>query len=139
MNLETLYSIANTGGALTWLPLALVPLRHGWPVRLARVVAFLLAFLYLVLLVSFWGRGEGGFDSLASVAKLFDQPGLLLAGWVHYLVFDLLIGSWEREEASRIGMSQWALGPCLFFTLMFGPVGWLAFLGVRRFKKGSRS
>jgi len=137
MELETFFSIASTLAAGAWVFLALVPLRWSWPLRLARVVAGSLAMLYVGLLLSFWARGEGGFDSLANVARLFETPGLLLAGWVHYLVFDLLVGSWEREEAARVGLRQWALVPCLFLTFMFGPTGWLAFLGVRRYRKGA--
>jgi len=57
---------------------------------------------------------------------------------VHYLAFDLLVGTWEREEAARLGMSRWALLPCLFLTFLFGPIGWLAFLGVRHFSMSTR-
>ena len=56
---------------------------------------------------------------------------MLLAGWVHYLAFDLLVGTWEREEAAAIGLSRWLLLPCLGLTLMFGPVGWLLFMAMR--------
>jgi hypothetical protein len=45
--------------------------------------------------VSLFWRSPGGFSTLAGVAVLFSNPWLLLAGWVHYLAFDLLIGSWE--------------------------------------------
>ena len=37
---------------------------------------------------------EGGFSSLARVAALFRDPWALLAGWVHYLCFDLFTGAW---------------------------------------------
>jgi hypothetical protein len=137
--LETVFAIANGAATLCWLALALTPSSWSWPTRLARVVAGLLATLYVGLILSFWSRGEGGFGSLSDVASLFETRGLLLAGWVHYLVFDLLVGSWEREEAARIGLRSWALVPCLFLTFLFGPTGWLAFLGVRRYKKGASS
>ena len=44
---------------------------------------------------------EGGFGSLADVATLFGKPELLLAGWIHYLAFDLFIGAWEVRDAQR--------------------------------------
>ncbi|MBV9613183.1 MAG: DUF4281 domain-containing protein [Acidobacteriaceae bacterium] len=31
------------------------------------------------------------------------HPWLLLAGWVHYLAFDLLVGSWELQDATKYG------------------------------------
>jgi hypothetical protein len=135
MELETVFSIGNTVAAAAWLALALIPTRWGWPTRLARLVAAALAMLYAALLASFWSRGQGGFGSLAQVAELFGEQGLLLAGWVHYLVFDLLVGSWEREEAARVGLTRWLLVPCLFLTFMFGPAGWLSFLAARRFQE----
>ena len=44
---------------------------------------------------------EGGFGSLADVATLFQKQELLLAGWIHYLAFDLFIGAWETRDAAR--------------------------------------
>ena len=55
----------------------------------------------------------------------------MLIGWVHYLAFDLWIGSWEAEEAHRVGMSHLMLLPCLAFTFLAGPFGLLMFLGLR--------
>jgi ABA DEFICIENT 4-like len=135
MELETFFSGASTVAAIAWLPLAATPSKWTWPVRAARGVAIVLAFGYVALILTFWARGEGGFGSLAQVAQLFQEPGLLLAGWVHYLAFDLLVGSWEREEAIRIGLGPWFLVPTLILTFMFGPAGWLCFLGVRRFHR----
>jgi hypothetical protein len=139
MNLETVFSAASTLAMMGWLSLALVPRRFSWPVRAARLVALALAFGYVALLATYFARGEGSFDSLAGVAELFREPGLLLAGWVHYLAFDLLVGSWEREEAIRIGLGPLLLIPSLFLTLMLGPAGWLAFLGLRRFHQARQS
>jgi hypothetical protein len=139
MNLETVFSAASTLAMMGWLLLAFVPRRFSWPVRAARLVALALAFGYVALLATYFASGEGSFGSLAGVAELFREPGLLLAGWVHYLAFDLLMGSWEREEAVRIGLGPLLLVPSLFLTLMFGPAGWLAFLGLRRFHQARQS
>lgn len=139
MELESVFSIASALAAVSWLLLAIPPLRWRWPARAAGIAAFLLAALYVALIVTFWLRGEGGFDSLENVASLFEERGLLLAGWVHYLAFDLLVGLWERGEAARLNVHRLALIPCLFLTFMFGPAGWLAFMAVRRYKEDSAS
>jgi hypothetical protein len=139
MSLEAVFSVASGLATIGWLVLALVPRRFGWPVRAARLVALALAFAYVALLAAFFARAEGGFGSLAEVARLFAEPGALLAGWVHYLAFDLLVGSWEREEAIRIGLGPHVLLPSLFLTFMFGPAGWLCFLGLRRFHQARQS
>jgi len=138
MSPDTLFSIAGTSATLGWLALALTPLRWALTRTVALCVGAGLAVVYAALIAVYWTQGSGDFNSLAGVASLFQHPGLLLAGWVHYLAFDLLVGIWEREEAARVGMSRWALLPCLALTFLFGPIGWLAFLGVRHFFTSTR-
>ena len=77
-------------------------------------------------------NATNGDGSLPAVAELFADRWLLLAGWVHYLAFDLLVGRWEAEDAARHGVSPWLATPCLGLTFMFGPIGWLAYLATRR-------
>ena len=134
MSPHDLFPIPNTAAALCWLMLMLAPPGSAWPRRVALGAAVLLAMTYAALIGAFVSQGQGDFQSLAGVQRLFQHPGLLLAGWVHYLVFDLLVGLWERAEAARIGLSRWLLLPCLFLTFMFGPIGWLVFLAVRQFR-----
>jgi hypothetical protein len=85
MSPEQLFSSANAIAALSWLLLALLP-RHRWVTGLVtgKVVPALLAALYIGLIVSTFGRVDGGFSTLAGVAALFTNPWLLLAGWIHY-------------------------------------------------------
>jgi hypothetical protein len=132
--LETLFSVAGAAAAVGWLTLAFAPSHWQKGVRLTSLaVAGALAMLYAGLIGAFWISADGGFRSLEDVARLFGTPGLLLAGWVHYLAFDLLVGLWEREEAARVGVPRWALVPCLLLTFLLGPLGWLSFLAVRAF------
>ena len=134
MTPHALFPIPNTAALLCWLMLMVSPPGSAWPRRIALGAAVLLAMTYAALIGAFVSQGQGDFQSLAGVQRLFQHPGLLLAGWVHYLVFDLLVGLWERAEAQRIGLSRWLLLPCLFLTFMFGPIGWLVFLAVRQFR-----
>ncbi len=53
------------------------------------------------MLANFY-EAKGGFGSLAEVALLFSNPHILLAGWIHYLAFDLFIGGWEVRDAQRL-------------------------------------
>jgi hypothetical protein len=73
----------------------------------------------------------GGFSNLAGVAMLLSNRWLLLAGWVHYLAFDILIGSWELEDAREHGIPHLIVVPCLLLTFMFGPAGWVLYRVVR--------
>ncbi len=132
---EPLFSLANALALPGWALLVLAPrwrgtqalvLRGGWPLGLAALYAVFIAGHYL-------GErgGEGGFGSLAQVALLFQDPWALLAGWVHYLCFDLWVGAWEVRDAQRRGVPHGAVVPALVLTFLLGPVGLLVYLGVR--------
>jgi hypothetical protein len=132
MSPEQLFSIANALSVLCWLLLAVLPNRR-WvtDVVTGRVAPALFAAAYAVIVIAVFPRVEGSFSTLAGVMALFANPWLLLAGWLHYLAFDLLIGTWEARDSVERGVPRWLLVPCLFLTLMFGPMGWLAYLAVR--------
>ncbi|MDP9230613.1 MAG: ABA4-like family protein, partial [Bacteroidota bacterium] len=74
---------------------------------------------------------EKSFGSLAGVMALFQNPRLLVAGWVHYLAFDLLTGVFIKNNSLKHGISHWLVIPCLFFTFMLGPVGLLLYMIIR--------
>ena len=133
MSPDVIFSIANTVAILAWVLLAVAPGRR-WvtDVVTARVVPLFFAVLYLAIVVTLFGRSEGSFSTLSGVATLFSNPWLLLAGWLHYLAFDLLIGTWEARDAREHDVPHLLLVPCLVLTLMFGPAGWLAYLVARR-------
>jgi hypothetical protein len=126
------FSIVNLIALGGWVLLAAFPHRR-WPAE--RVSGWLLpavlAGVYVVIVASSWGRSPGGFSSLVAVSQLFENPWLLLAGWVHYLAFDLLVGSWIVRDSRERGIKhRWVL-PSLLLTFLFGPAGWLSYLGLR--------
>lgn len=138
MALETLFQTANAAVLATWIALAAAPYRPAVNRVLAGVVVPLcLAAAYVVLIAAYLGESQGGFGSLAEVRALFQTPGLLLAGWLHYLAFDLFIGAWEAREAERTGLSRWSLLPALALTFLFGPAGLALFWGLRAAKLGT--
>jgi hypothetical protein len=138
MTPELVFSIANTAALVSWVTLAVFPRRRViTDIICARVVPALFAALYVALLLTKGSEGEGGFGSLAGVAQLFSHPWILLAGWIHYLAFDLFVGSWEVRDARERSVRHLWVVPCLVLTFMFGPAGWLAYLGVRRWAAGS--
>ncbi|MEO0902914.1 MAG: abscisic acid-deficient protein Aba4 family protein, partial [Bacteroidota bacterium] len=58
----------------------------------------------------------------------------VMAGWVHYLAFDLLIGMWMINQNRTLGIHQLLMAPCLFATFMLGPVGFLLFTILKAIK-----
>jgi len=131
MQPETIFSVANTFPLIGWLLLIVAP-RWKFTFTLVRwVVVLLLSLLYASIAISTFGESEGGFGSLAEVSQLFENPWSLLAGWVHYLAFDLFVGSWEVENAQKLGVSHWLVIPCLLLTLFLGPAGLLLYFILR--------
>ena len=100
-----------------------------------KVVPSLFAVLYTAIAVSLFGRTPGGFSTLAGVGMLFSNPWVLLAGWVYYLAFDLLVGSWELQDAQEHGISHLLVLPCLALTFLFGPAGWLLYTILRSVRR----
>ncbi len=130
--LDALFSLGSTAALLGWVLLAAVPHWRGVASLVAgAVIPGLLATAYAGLVMAWWSRTEGGFGSLDELASAFGMRPLLLAGWLHYLAFDLLIGAWEVREARRRSMPHWSILPALALTLLFGPVGWLVFMAQR--------
>jgi len=131
MTPDLLFSVTSTLAMLAWVLLVLLPGRT-WVTRSIAgfAVPALLAAVYVALVATQWGGSQGGFSTLSGVAQLFANPWLLLAGWVHYLCFDLLIGCWEARDGRRRGMPHLLLVPCLLLTFMFGPAGWLLYQGI---------
>jgi hypothetical protein len=132
MTPEHVFSIANLVALAGWILLVLVPGRR-WvaDVATAWVIPGLFALAYTPIVATQFFGGQGGFSSLAAVSTLFSNPWTLLAGWIHYLAFDLLIGTWEARDARQRGVPHLALVPCLALTFMFGPAGWLLYAIVR--------
>ncbi len=132
MTPELAFSVANLTAMLSWVLLVVLPRRRWVSDTVAGVgVPALLAAFYVVLVATNWGNSSGGFSSLANVALLFANPWMLLAGWVHYLCFDLLIGCWEVRDARERGVPHLLVVPCLAATFMFGPAGWLLYRAIR--------
>jgi hypothetical protein len=132
VTLEALFQAAGAVAAAGWVVLVFFP-RAGWvaPLVAGALVPVLLALLYVGLIVVGLPGAEGGFGSLADVARLFESRVLLLAGWVHYLAFDLFVGAWEVRDAARRGVPHRVVVPCLVLTFLLGPSGLLAYLVVR--------
>ena len=136
MSPTQLFTLANPAALLGWALLVLAP---RWRVTrwlvLSGALSAALAVAYGLLIGTHYlgphGR-EGGFGSLAEVGALFQDPWALLAGWVHYLCFDLFVGAWEMRDAQRRGLPHWLLLPCLLLTFLFGPLGLLLYFGLRQ-------
>ncbi len=135
---EFFFKAANSLALLAWIALILSPPKARWTPRIWRIAGrFLpLAFslVYLLMLAMYW-RGDGGFNSIEQVRALFNQPGAVVAGWVHYLAFDLFVGVWIAQRSAQLQLPHWVVVPLLVLTFLLGPLGYLSFIALRAILK----
>jgi ABA DEFICIENT 4-like len=136
MTPEQLFSIVNLVTLAAWLLLVLLPRVRWTSTVVPLVLPSFLAVVYVGLLAAALPWGKGGFSSLAAVKTLFANPWALLAGWVHYLAFDLFIGGWEVRDAQARGIPHLLVVPALLLTFLFGPAGLILYLTIRLFVSG---
>lgn len=134
MDLEQLFSMAGLLAVAGWLLLVILPNKAIVQLVAGAVIPLVLSVGYLILIFLHFRGAEGGFGSLADVATLFQKQELLLAGWIHYLAFDLFIGAWETRDAQRSGLPHIVVIPCLVMTFMLGPIGLLFYFAIRTAK-----
>ena len=122
---ESLFQLANTLVLPFWLLLAIIP-KHRLTIWIVRSggASCLFAGLYILCLAKApSGFNWESFSTLAGLRQAFGDNWLFLAGWIHYLAFDLYVGAKITSEHSAMGSSHIGLLFKLFFTMMLGPIG----------------
>ena len=129
MTPDDLFGLAGMAAMAGWTVLVLAPRRwaalNAFP---ALVIPAGLSALYAALVLRHFAGAGGGFGSLAEVAELMSDPWVLLAGWVHYLAFDLVVGASSARRMDAAGVSRLVQAPLLLTIFLFGPAGFLLVL-----------
>ena len=137
MSLNTIYIVSSALALIGWIVLLVSSLTAGKiSDTVVRLVPALLSMIYLVLLITLLPFEGGSLKSLTDITSLFNRPECALVGWVHYLAFDLFVGSWQVQTARRQQIPKMALIPTLLLTMLVGPVGLLFFLLAHHVYKG---
>ncbi|MGB8818421.1 MAG: ABA4-like family protein [Rhizobiaceae bacterium] len=132
MTYETVFNISNGAAALAWVYLIFLPRWKVMDTALFLVLIPALSFAYSALVfVHFFTVPGGGFSSIDEVRQLFLSDPVLVAGWIHYLAFDLFVGWWIAREADAASVSRLVQAPIFAATFLFGPLGLLLFLGIK--------
>lgn len=132
MSASDIFSICNLVILAGWLLLLMMP---NWKYTSSIILNFLLvlfAVLYTFLLVQDFGQMSlDSFNSLAKLKVLFQSDSAVLAGWVHYLIFDLFVGTYIVSTSIKIGLPRWVYTCILPFAFMCGPISYLIFVMVK--------
>ncbi|HAH08615.1 MAG TPA: DUF4281 domain-containing protein [Alphaproteobacteria bacterium] len=134
---DEVYTFANNAILPFWALLLILPRWIGTQIlvhSVAMPVLLGLTYVWYFATGAFFGPGvppEASFGTLEGVMAFFTIKEAVVAGWVHYLVFDLFVGAWITRDAARRGISHWFVVPCLPLTLLLGPIGLLTYLIIR--------
>lgn len=131
MEVEQLFGWAGQVAFCGWFILVLLPRNKALIFITQYCLPLGLSALYSGLMLTHFFSSDGGYGSLAAVRSLFENDFILLAGWVHYLAFDLFVGSWIARHADKVRLSRLLQAPILIATFMFGPLGLGLFLLMR--------
>lgn len=95
----------------------------------------ILSLVYIFLLLNSLNHSEGGMHSLSAIRKGFESDDVLLLGWIHYLIFDAIIGTLILRHSIKHFVPHLHIVFPLLLTLLFGPIGWLFYVVYCRIKK----
>ena len=128
MTPEAMFQIANPVAMLGWIALIFAPFAPRITDLIANfIIPMLMALAYSALILVYWSGSTGGYGNLPDVMALFTDPHIALAGWVHYLAFDLLIGAWAVRHARAAQIPHLLVLPHLVMIFLFGPAGYLTY------------
>ena len=125
----------NLGSLPAWFSMVLLPRwRHTKTITLAVAVAYSL--LYATLACVLFSESVLSLDFKAlttaeGVTKVFSDSTAVLAGWAHFIVFDLFTARFFLQDSARVGIPHLAVVPCILGCMFFGPVGLLTYVLVK--------
>ena len=126
----------NLGSLPAWFSMVLLPRwRHTKIITLAVAVAY--ALLYATLACVLFSESVLSLDfktltTAEGVTKVFSDSTAVLAGWAHFIVFDLWTARFFVLDSGRSGIPHLAIVPAILGCMFFGPVGLLTYLAVKR-------
>lgn len=124
MTPDQLFGLANMLALPGWAILIFGPRRWAALNMIpALLIPLVLSALYTGLVLAHFSSAGGGYGTLADVRQLFSSDPVLVAGWAHYLAFDMMIGAVLASRLDRSGVQRLVQAPILVATFMFGPIG----------------
>lgn len=125
MDASVVFQIVNTVVLPAWIILIFFA-KKSWRNPVIYGFAMLMAIVYAFYVVTGLGSLDmEAFSKLEGIKAMFSTDVAVLTGWVHYLVFDLLVGNWVLNNSQKHNINHYLVIPCLIFCFIFGPVGYL--------------
>ena len=135
MSADDFYWYASILIFVPWILLIFAPRwQYTEPVAFGAAVVLLLAAAVFTFQYLASSEADGSLFSLEGLKNLFRSKEMLLTGWLNYLSFCLLVGTWQTHDARQLKIGHIFLVPSLLLTMLTGPAGLLLYLVVRFFK-----
>jgi len=138
---ETFFATTNSIALLAWILLVLLPSRPVVAkVLCGIVVPAALACGYAAVIgwkLAMGGPPPGDLSTLGGLKAAFSDDWVFAAAWTHYLVFDMVVGSWIARDAVRLGVPWPLRSLSLLLTFLLGPVGFLLHIITRLILRGA--
>ena len=135
MSADDFYWYASLLIFLPWLLLIIAP---NWQYTEAVAFGFAIVLFLAAAIFTFRhlavGEADGSLFSLEGLENLFRSKEMLLTGWLNYLSFCLLVGTWQTHDARHLKIGHIFVIPSLLLTMLTGPAGLLLYLVVRFFR-----
>ncbi len=141
--LKSIYKIQGILVQLGWLCL-IASLFFYSPIVLANAIILILCCLYTYLVL--FGRrydlqnerfNVKSFFTLEGVLRMLKNTRMAFTAWTHILVFDLFAAWVIVVDAHSRELNVFIALPLVLLTMMFGPVGLLAYVVVRMVMTGN--
>ena len=105
--------------------------------KITAAVAVAYSVLYVALAYALFSESILSMDysSLSTtqgLSKAFSDSTSVLAGWAHFIVFDLFTARFFLQDSARVGIPHLAVVPCILGCMFFGPVGLLTYVLVKK-------
>jgi hypothetical protein len=135
MNPDLIFQIVSAIAMISWIILIIFPFKSWTSELLIGVIITLFGIVYTFIIFTNISPGDfNNFSTLDGVMALFANKEGVVAGWIHYLAFDLMAGLYIVNNSRKYQINRWILLPSLFFTFMLGPFGLLLYLIIRALK-----
>ncbi len=128
MSTSSLFDFANFYAFLGWFFLFSAPKWKHTQTIVKYGILVVLGLIYFVLVLKgIENFSVSDFSTLSNVKQLFSKDEALLAGWIHYLCFDLFVGAYIVRKSIELDIPRLIYSLILPFTFMFGPIGFVIF------------
>lgn len=131
INPETLFSFLNNLVLVVWLLMIILPKWKFTQYIIGNfIVVILISLIYGAIIISNFGAVDFmDFTSLQGIMKMLQNGDAWgsSALWYHFLAFDLFVGTWILKDSQKLAIPHLLIIPCLFFTFMLGPLGFVLY------------